>query len=178
MTTPVYFISDLHLGHKRIMEFGQRKHDSLEDMHIAMVEQWNEKVRKHSAIVYVLGDVCMNIEDMKWLDLMNGQKRLILGNHDVFDYGVYKKYFKKVQAMHKSYKGIVLTHIPIHPNELEYRSWKWNVHGHIHDPNKNIKDPRYFNVNVDNIGYAPMHLDELREELNIGTETSRGSDKE
>lgn len=165
MSTRIYFISDLHLGHKRIMEFGQRDHESLEDMHIAMVEQWNEKVRKNSSIVYVLGDVCMNIEDMKWLDAMNGQKRLILGNHDNFDYGVYQKYFKKVQAFHKAYKGLVLTHIPIHPNEMENRNWGVNVHGHIHHPEKNDLGSSYFNVNVDIIGYAPLSLEEIREKI-------------
>jgi len=165
MTTRVYFISDLHLGHKNIMNFGQRNHESLEDMHIAMVEAWNEKVTKNSSIVYVLGDVCMDIKEMHWLNMMNGQKRLILGNHDQFDYGVYQKYFKKVQHFHKGYKGMVLTHIPIHPNELECRSWKWNIHGHIHDPKKNDLGDKYFNVNVDIVGYAPLSLEEIRDGL-------------
>ncbi len=58
---------------------------------------------------------------------------------------------------------MVLTHIPIHPNELEYRSWKWNIHGHIHDPKKNNLGPKYYNVNVDVLGnYMPISLDELR----------------
>lgn len=165
MTQNIFFTSDLHLGHKRIMEFGQREHDSLEDMHIAIMEAWNNKVRKQRDIVYVLGDVSMRIEDLEWLNRMNGEKRLVLGNHDQFDYGVYKKYFNKVYHFHKGYKGMVFTHIPIHPNELEYRSWKWNIHGHIHDPEKNIKDPRYFNVNVDVIGYTPISLNELRSKL-------------
>ncbi len=96
MSQQIYFISDLHLGHKNILQFGQRDHADIEDMHIEMVKQWNTKVRKQNSIVYVLGDVCMDIEDMRWLDYMNGHKRLILGNHDQFDYNVYRKYFQKV----------------------------------------------------------------------------------
>jgi len=161
----IYFISDLHLGHKNILTFGQRQHNDIEDMHIAMLEAWNNKVRKQRDIVYVLGDVCMNVADMRWLDLMNGQKRLVLGNHDQLDYGVYRKYFDKIYHFHKGYGGMVFTHIPIHPGELAYRNWKWNIHGHIHRKEQDIDDPRYFNVNVDIIGYAPISLDELREQL-------------
>lgn len=165
MTQRVYFTSDLHLGHKNIMTFSQRNHNSMTEMHEAIVEQWNNTVRKEKDIVYVLGDVCMDISELHWLDQMQGQKRLILGNHDQFDYNVYKKHFSKVQHFHKDYKGIVLSHIPIHPNELVYRSWKWNIHGHIHDVNKNIPDSRYFNVNIDVVGYAPISLEEVRENL-------------
>jgi calcineurin-like phosphoesterase family protein len=134
-------------------------------MHVAMMEKWNYKVRKHSDIVWVLGDVALTVESLEWLNYMNGSKRLVLGNHDTFAYSVYSKYFDKVYHFHKGYKGMVLTHIPIHPRELEYRSWKWNIHGHIHDPAKNDLGSKYFNVNMDIIGYSPIHLDELREQL-------------
>ena len=166
MSIGIHFISDLHLGHKRILEFGDRNHDSLEDMHIAMVDQWNTKVRKNKDIVYVVGDVCLDEKELHWLDAMNGQKRLILGNHDTFHYDIYRKHFKEVWHFHKAYKGIVITHIPVHPGELQNRgTWKYNVHGHIHDPKLNDLGPKYLNVNVDIIGYAPMSLEEVRAQL-------------
>jgi calcineurin-like phosphoesterase family protein len=165
MSQTIYFISDLHLGHKNILDFGQRSHKDITEMHLAMVDAWNKKVRKHNDIIYVLGDVAMDVQALDWLNEMNGQKRLILGNHDTFQYPVYEKYFDKVYHFHKAYKGLVLTHIPIHPNELQYRSWKYNIHGHIHDPAKNNIGDRYFNVNVDIIGYAPISLEEMREQL-------------
>ena len=144
------------------MKFGQRKHASMEDMHVAMMMAWNEKVRKHSDIVWVLGDVCMDIKEMHWLDKMNGEKRLILGNHDQLDLGVYRKYFSQIHACHVGYKGYLLTHIPVHPQELQYRNWKINVHGHIHHSEKNNLGDRYYNVNVDIKGYSPTSLEELR----------------
>lgn len=165
MTRTIYFTSDLHLGHKNIFKFGQRSHETLEHMHVAIMDAWNRKVKKQRDIVYVLGDVAMDITALKWLNYMNGSKRLVLGNHDKFDYPVYTKYFDKVYHFHKAYHGMVLTHIPIHPCELKNRNWLWNVHGHIHDPLKDIKDDRYFNVNMDIIGYAPISLEELREKL-------------
>lgn len=168
MTQSIYFISDLHLGHKNIMGFNQRAHETIDDMHIAMMEAWNEKVRKMRDIVYVLGDVAFDLDALKWLQAFNGTKRLVLGNHDKFDYPVYAKYFDKVYHFHKGYHGMVFTHIPIHPNELVYRNWKYNIHGHVHDVSKSPgvrDDPRYFNVNCDVIGYAPIELSELREQL-------------
>lgn len=167
MSQSIYFISDLHLGHKNILEFGDRKHKDLTEMHIAMMDAWNAKVRKMRDVVYVLGDVAFDINALDWLNMMNGQKRLILGNHDKFQYPVYEKYFEKVMHFHKGYGGMVLTHIPMHPNELQYRSWKWNIHGHVHDKKLNeVYGDKYFNVNVDIVGYAPLHLDEVREALN------------
>lgn len=161
----VYFTSDLHLGHKGILSFGQRQHESLEEMHLSLVDAWNTVVKKKKDIVYILGDVCMDVQEMRWLDRLTGQKRLVLGNHDTFQYPVYAKYFEKVYHFHKSYKGIVLTHIPIHPNELTYRNWKWNVHGHIHNKELSNLGPKYLNINVDVVGYQPLHLDEVRERL-------------
>lgn len=165
MTQTIYFISDPHLGHKGILKFGQRKHDTMDEMHIAMGDAWNAKVRKDKDIIWILGDVCMDIETLPWLHTLRGEKRLILGNHDTFNYDVYRQYFAKVMHFHKAYHGIVMTHIPVHPNELEYRNWKWNVHGHIHHSEKNILGDKYLNVNMDIVGYAPLALDEIREKL-------------
>lgn len=165
MGVGIYFISDLHLGHKNILDFNQRVHSDIEEMHVAITEKWNKKVRKDSDIVWVLGDVAMTESSLEWLNFMNGSKRLILGNHDTFDYSMYYKYFDKVMHFHKGYKGMVLTHIPIHPNELVYRSWKYNIHGHIHHESLNNLGPQYFNVNMDIVGYEPIHLDEIREVL-------------
>ncbi len=164
MSQTIYFTADLHLGHKGILSFGQRKHDTIADMYAAMIEAWNNTVRKEKDIVWILGDVCMDMEAMKYIHAFRGEKRLILGNHDKFDYPVYTKYFSRVYHFQKRYHGIILTHIPIHPCELQY-NWKYNIHGHIHHKEKDIDDPRYLNVNVDVAGYAPISLEEARSKL-------------
>lgn len=161
----VYFTSDLHFGHKNILSFGQRKHDDIFEMHEAIIDSWNNTIRKKGDIVYVLGDIAMHPDFMPLFDRMRGRKRLVLGNHDMFHREIYELYFGKVYHFHKSYGGIVLTHIPIHPGELLYRSWKWNVHGHIHRKEQDIDDSRYFNVNIDVIGYNPISLDEVKSNL-------------
>ena len=89
--TQIYFNSDLHLGHRRVIQF----HDEFRAkcMGVQTIEQhdemifdfWNGTVQKRD-IIYILGDVGYNLDRMKGLP---GRKRLLLGNHDqshVLDY--------------------------------------------------------------------------------------------
>lgn len=160
----IFFISDMHLGHENIMKFGQREFNSIEEHDEALVGSWNAIVRPKD-IVWVLGDVAFTTQSLKLFDRMSGRKRLIMGNHDRFDTGLYMKYFEDVKAFEKRYHGLVMTHIPIHPQEMAYRNWATNVHGHIHHPEKDIKDSSYINVNVDIIGMIPISLDQLRTKI-------------
>lgn len=162
----VFFIGDLHLGHKNIMKFGQRNFDTIEHHDEAMIDLWNSKVKSKRDLVWVLGDVAMSTEAMKILEKAQGHKRLIMGNHDREPISEYLKYFEDIRAFEKRY-GFVMSHVPIHPNEMVYRSWNYNVHGHIHDPKKNLNVDTYFNVNVDSIGLIPLELDELRTKINL-----------
>jgi calcineurin-like phosphoesterase family protein len=161
----VYFIGDLHLGHKGIMKFGQRKHPSIEEHDQALMDNWNNVVRRQKDLVWVLGDVAMDMDSLKLLPAFNGRKVLIIGNHDRFDTQVYLKYFERVISVEKRYHGPVMTHIPIHPNELAYSGWEFNVHGHVHVPEKFPYDPRYINVNADVIDLTPVSLDWLNNEM-------------
>ena len=89
--------------------------------------------------------------------LMNGNKTLIMGNHDKFKPRELLSIFGSIHGA-RVYKGHILTHIPIHPSEF-YR-WRYNIHGHLHG-NK-IDDPRYINVNVDTIkSFFPIPFDRL-----------------
>jgi len=159
-----YFISDLHLGHKRILDFGQRvgiktieEHDDL------IIETIGKKVKKKADILWILGDVAMNRESLSKLSRLQCRKRLVLGNHDNYNIQEYLKYFENVYGLVRNYHGLVFSHCPLHPNEMAYRNWKCNVHGHIHHPEKDLDDPTYFNVNVDIIGMEPLSLEELRQ---------------
>lgn len=152
----VYFISDLHLGHKNILNFtkGHRFGTSVDTHDFALVSQWNSVVTNRDT-VWVLGDVCFDIEKMPLLEEMNGNKKLVLGNHDKFDIGVYLKYFSKVAGL-VPYKGYWLSHAPIHPNELRGRK---NIHGHVHL--SSIEDERYINVCVEMSAGVPRTLEQL-----------------
>lgn len=158
----VFFTSDLHLGHKNVIEFCRPEFKNIDHHNEAIVERWNDTVHKRDK-VFVLGDVAWGKESLALLGEMAGTKELIIGNHDQQRTEEYLKYFTKVHGLRR-YKEFVLSHCPVHPTEMMYR-WKYNLHGHIHMKEKDIKDPRYFNVGVDFHAYGPVSLEEVRRKI-------------
>ncbi len=165
----VRFISDLHFGHNW-MATHRGFHDVFyHDDHI--IDQWNSVVNKRD-LVYILGDITMESSDHYYrLDALNGRKKVVLGNHDDPRHiPELLKYVEEVSGMVK-YKGIWLTHCPVHERELEFRVSR-NIHGHIHEHNimREVSyiegdvlepDTRYINVSCEQIDYKPKTLQEL-----------------
>lgn len=82
-----WFTSDLHVGHKRITEFTDRKLvTTAEDHDNWVVDLWNSQV-KPGDVVWILGDVSFARFDKtcEALKKMQGQKHVIKGNHDRAD---------------------------------------------------------------------------------------------
>lgn len=165
----VRFIADLHLGHTWMATHRGFQEVSHHDEHI--IEQWNSVVNKRD-LTYILGDVTMESSEHYYkLDLLNGRKIVILGNHDLPKHiPQLLKHVDKVAGM-ASYKGIWLTHCPVHPSELEYRVSR-NIHGHIHEnsvmiweevgfSDKLVPDSRYHCVSCEMVDYRPKTLMEL-----------------
>jgi calcineurin-like phosphoesterase family protein len=109
------------------------------------------------------------------LDRLNGIKHVVLGNHDRRQ--DVKKLLEHVESVAGmiQYKGIMLTHCPIHPMELDYR-FKHNIHGHIHEKQVSKEtqfhlergfysvsgpDKRYVCVSCEQVDYTPKTLEEL-----------------
>lgn len=154
------FIGCLHFGHKN-MAIHRGFVDEVEHDEY-LIEQWNSVVNKKD-ITYILGDITM--EKSFWyyqLDRLNGIKHVVLGNHDRRqDIPELLKYVNSIGGAVK-YKGYILTHIPIHPNEIG--RFKGNIHAHIHE---NTLIPnymnRYFNVDAKLIDFKPKTIYELIE---------------
>ncbi len=159
----IFFISDLHIGHKSILKFsGDYRAGTTIDEHDEWIkDSWNKVVQKRD-LVYVLGDVCFNREKLPMFSAMKGNKILIRGNHDEFMTKEYLNYFTEVYGLYKRY-GIWMSHAPIHPDELRNKP---NIHGHVH--HKTIQDPRYFNACVENLKGTPVPLYKVREHFGIG----------
>jgi len=162
----VFFISDTHFNHPAILKFepGVRKFDTIEEHDQFLIDQWNNEVGKRD-IVFHLGDVCFGSQDrfQEIFKQLNGDKRLILGNHDLYPTHLYIKYFRQVYGA-LAYKGYWLTHIPIHPNCLGHPV---NIHGHLH--HRVIADPRYVCVSVEQTNLKPVAFDSIKDSLkNIG----------
>ena len=152
----VRIISDLHIGHRNILKYDPQFKTVMEREN-AIIEQWNSVVHKRD-VVYVLGDAVFNYAHAWVIRELKGTKKLIMGNHDTLTAMEYLSVFDDIVAPIK-YKGTWLTHQPMHPEELRGSP---NIHGHIHE-GKSLKDDRYFNVNVDSIGFAPMLFQDIRD---------------
>ena len=149
----VYMISDLHLGHKNILGFSGalRGGDNVDEHDDWIVSQWNSIIRKRDT-VFVLGDVAMNKPALYRCRQLNGNKKLLIGNHDNFkiDEYIYAGGFDEIMPGLTRYRGTWLSHAPIHPDELR---GKINIHGHVHKSSitdqNGRPDKRYKNVCVE-----------------------------
>ena len=161
----VRFIADLHLSHQNMAT--RRGFSTIEEHDEHIIAKWNSVVNKRD-VTYILGDVTMEKSSpYPLLDRLNGIKHIVLGNHDrrqdtkkLFDYA------ESIAGMIQ-YKGIFLTHCPIHSDELNYGIVK-NIHGHIHDKvvmkmldGWEVPDERYFCVSCEQVDYLPKTLKDL-----------------
>lgn len=165
----IFLISDTHFGHRGICEFMRmdgitplRPWNNVDEMDAALIANWNSVVKSNDSI-YHLGDVVMNRRHLATIKLLNGRKKLILGNHDIFDHSDYTQHFLRLHGSHKL-DNLLLSHIPLHPDSVPHWALA-NVHGHIHA--MNIDDPLYFNVSVENINYTPISLEDLKVQIKI-----------
>lgn len=161
----IFLISDTHFGHRGVTQFLRddgtklRPWDTIEEMDEALVSNWNSVVTSKDK-VYHLGDVVINRRAFPILHRLNGEKVLIKGNHDLFRLEEYTPFFKDIRGSHPL-DGMILTHIPIHPESLG--RWTYNIHGHLHA--NTMDDSRYVNVSVEQIKYTPIALEELKRKL-------------
>ncbi len=169
----IWLISDTHFGHANSLKFkideaGTLMRPGFRDvshMDEVMVDNWNKLVKPQDH-VYHLGDVAMEKKLIPIVKRLNGHKRLIFGNHDIYEYQHYAQAgFEKMMGM-RVMDGMIFTHVPIHPESLG--RFKINVHGHLHNRNVMLgkhRDPRYLSVCVEQTGYSPVSLDELKSKI-------------
>lgn len=182
-----WFISDLHFDHPNILEFERETRPFASDILVGalekrkplsvelqselkdtlkihneyIIDRINSFVLKHDTL-WILGDIGFsNAESVKNVEKFKCQnKKLVLGNHDIHPMAVYVSAgFTKIHGMAR-HKEFVLTHAPIHPDQLDER-YSANIHGHLHD--YDIEDDRYINVNMDRNGCTPITLAQIRD---------------
>ena len=164
----IFLTSDHHFGHERMCQFLRpdgsplRPWSCAAEMDEALIERWNSVVQPGDK-VYHLGDVAIPRSGLQALSRLNGKKILIRGNHDIYDLKDYAAHFKDVRGAF-FFEGIILTHIPIHPDHFR-GSYKGNAHGHLHANEVMLNgspDKRYFNTCVEMHDFFPVPLEEVK----------------
>ncbi len=79
----IFVTSNTHFNHKNIIKYCHRPFKDVEEMNEAIISNWNNSVTNDD-IIYHLGDFCFGAkEELKQIfNRLNGQKYLIMGNHD------------------------------------------------------------------------------------------------
>jgi len=133
----IHFVADLHHGHPKIVDICNRPTTREEHDEWLLKEVFNKYVQRKDE-VYILGDVSLTKrrDAEKWVARLNGNKHLILGNHDksVSHLGNWSE-ITQIKDFTFSRFGInihiVCCHYPL-------ASWNrkihgsWHLYGHVH----------------------------------------------
>jgi len=178
----IWFTSDNHFHHKKILHFCPKRAKSVSEMNEIMIKNWNDRVKKRDTI-YVIGDFAFAGKELttQTLKRLNGRKILIKGNHDkhakwMLEAGfdeVHENIFIYLNDGEDRYK-IFLSHFPYQPT---FRMWlkhkflggywdtrymhkrimdqgEWLLHGHTHARKK--RKGRMIHVGVDAWDLKPI----------------------
>lgn len=136
-----------------------------------------EIIRRHNEVVlpedkvYILGDCGLNAEPIEIIDCLgrlNGEKHLIIGNHDtnnrVYDFAISGIFADVAMGDRFTYKKIqfILSHYPTLTANFEDSKPIWNIFGHLHSP-KHFHDnlPHCFHVSMESNNCYPISLDDI-----------------
>ena len=158
----IFLISDTHFGHSKVLEYEESRRmlgRNVEEHDEALVQRWNAVVRKNDT-VWHLGDVLFGAHSFPTLGRLNGNKKLVMGNHDTYNVARYLEYLKDIKGVAQLDKCI-LSHIPLDIGQ-KYR-YQANIHGHMHS--RRMPDPWYRNVSCEQIDFQPIPFYIIRNEL-------------
>ena len=184
MTT--WFTSDTHYWHRNIIKYCNRPVSDIEEMNEFLIHKYNEVVKPDDT-VWHLGDFafCGKDKGIEIIERLNGNKNLVLGNHD---YSLYKKiavFFDeivdyKMLKVHLNYQAddgeIIQYHQPVVLCHFPFLSWdlmrhgSWHLHGHCHGTLSTTPDLR-LDVGVDVHNYKPVSVEDIQNIFALRTVT-------
>ena len=174
----LFFTSDLHFYHKNIIDFCSRPFENVQHMNEMLIVNWNAIVEPDADVI-IAGDFIFSsqLEMLKnILDQLNGNKILVLGNHDyqnnlhkpdamrLFQNQVYDAVQFKIKDSECDVDpSFYITHYP-----CEF--WKRDaihLYGHVHSGPKSRAaekptfKPLRYDIGVDNNNYTPVSYSEI-----------------
>jgi calcineurin-like phosphoesterase family protein len=161
----VFFTSDHHFDHVRIIELCKRPFNDVDEMNETMVRRWNERVRPDD-VVYHLGDFSLKQAEVaeRFANRLMGEIRFVWGNHDR----------PSVICMNRWYGADPILEIKVEGIEItlcHYAMRVWNkshhgalmLYGHSHGtlPGNN----QSLDVGVDAWNFYPVTLSEIKKRM-------------
>ena len=166
MAQKIFFTADTHFGHAAMIRYENRPFKDTKDMEQKLTKNWNAVVSPED-MVFVLGDFAEGdkVEVTRLCESLNGQKVLILGNHDIQSPQWYRECgFYEASQWPIVIQGFwILSHEPLYINEnMPYA----NIYGHVH------KNPIYKDLSrqsfcacVERTEYRPISFEEIRRKV-------------
>lgn len=181
-----FYISDLHIGHANAIKFDKRPFADLNEMHQAIIDNWNSRVKTDDT-VYILGDFIWYKEN-EWQFIvppLAGNKVLIRGNHDPRQFSsATKRLFQDITNLKEikdESRHVVMCHYPIPFYRASFAPSSFMLYGHVHQTREyeylkemrktiqsNASDSGTPSANFINVGammpymdYTPRTLDEI-----------------
>ncbi len=155
-----FLIADLHFDEENIMLYENRPFATVSEMNETMVKRWNETV-EDTDTVFVLGD----IGNVSYIKNLKGIKKLIKGNHDIYDNSFYRNHgFTECYDLPVVLENFfLLSHEPMYVNKnMPYA----NVYGHVHaNPNYKTVSSHGYCVSVERIDYQPIDIEEVKKKM-------------
>lgn len=174
----IFFTSDTHFGHKRIITDGGRAFATLEGHDEALIKNWNAIVGPKDT-VYHLGDfsLCNRAHRVECFHALKGHKRFVEGNHD----DGLQELVNAWEVITKSYDAMwlgrlhtfkmdnlraELCHFPLEVWDRKHYG-TFHLHGHSHDHCNTQPNWRRLDVGVDAAfrllgAYRPFSWDEIK----------------
>ena len=131
------YISDTHFRHSNILKLDSRPWTDVDSMEKEMVYFWNLAVRKQDRVC-ILGDFIWKKRDA-WMEIvpkLNGEKYLILGNHDLqkFDDSLSKqfKFIGSYLELIDNGNKVCMSHYPMIIYKHDMHANTFMFYGHVH----------------------------------------------
>lgn len=164
-----WITSDLHFGHKNIMNFcpvtRARYNNDVDYMNETMVSEWNEKVSPED-LVYILGDVAFlpAQKATEYMRRLNGHKILVEGNHDsklLNDPSFRNEFVEVHKYLRITYNKhlVIMSHFPFLEWDQMHRG-ALHFFGHLHGGKTNQEQYRCRDMGMDATGQIIMTMED------------------
>ena len=173
------YTSDLHFGHKNIIQLEKRPFENLADMHSQLISNWNSVVEPDDD-TWIVGDFIggqkIHSEEVrKIVSQLNGRKHLVLGNHDSDSFKVWTWQDLGFASVHTVCKveeyndEVWLAHHPDARERYGLPDYVTLFHGHTHSEGGMVSMSECggctINVGVDIWNFIPVTFEQIRSKL-------------
>ena len=180
----IFFTSDTHFGHSKIIDYCKRPFSSIEEHDKALIQNWNNVVGQDDTVFH-LGDFAYGNSQFiaNIIKQLNGNIILIKGNHDLRNinptlYNIFSDVVYQARILIDK-QTVYLNHFPFlcfeHGDINLYKdNYSIQLFGHVHSgPLTSSKDvsrlnilfPTQYDVGVDNNNFTPISWIDVKNKI-------------